>query len=638
MSLRAFLIGIAWVVIQNLIAPYNNYYIRGSSLSGNHFPVASVFILTLLCLANGAIRRSGLGKGFTSKELATVWIMSTVAISLSSWGLTAFLIPLLSSPSYFATPENEWEALLMPYLPRWSIVWDKKAARGFWEGSLFSAVPIPWDAWIRPLLFWSGFAMACYLATYCLSAILRKQWVERERFTFPLVKVPVEMMREPGIGSAFNDFFKNRLIWLGIAIPVLLHTVNGLHRLSPSIPEIPTRFNLYSPFTERPWVVMRWWPAVIMMIFPSVIGVSYILPLEISFSFWFFFLFFKLQYVLIVAFSIPIGPWTCASRQSMGSILVIAAFTLWMARRHIGEVIRKTFIPSKEIEDSKEPLPYRWAFWGFIGGLSMMSLLCYWTGVSLLISLAIMILFFMISIVMTWMVVNGGMFLVQAPFYPSDYLVITMGSRAVGHTNLVVLSIPQHALMRSWGEVMMPHIMHGFKISETFGIRRRDIALMIGVAILVGIGVAYYSTLRLAYTKGALNLSFRGGWYWRAPFRMASSFMQNPRGVAWGELVSIIIGMFFTVMMLFMRTRFLWWSLHPIGYAVGASYAPYYLWSSLFLGWLVKYAVIKLGGLRYYRSLMPFFLGLIFGDYIIAAVWIIVSLMTGVSYHFLPVP
>jgi hypothetical protein len=638
MSLRAIFIGIVWVVAQSMIAPYNNYYIRGSSLSGNHFPVASVFILTLLCFTNAVMKRLKLGKELSSGELATIWIMSAVAIGIPSWGLTAFLIPLLASPVYFATPENDWEALLLPHLPRWSIVWDKKAARGFYEGSLFSEVPIPWEAWIKPLLFWSAFALSCYIATYCLSSILRRQWVERERFTFPLVRVPVEMMRRPKVDALLPDFFRNRLVWFGIAIPVILHTINGLNRFFPAVPRIPTRFNLYAPFIERPWVVMRWWPAVIMMIYPSVIGVSYILPLEISFSFWFFFLFFKLQYLLIIAFSIPIHPWTSASRQSMGSILVIAAFILWIAREHIGNVIKRSFSPSRRIDDSKEPLPYRGALGGFIAGLLLMAFLCYWAGVSFHIALAVMIIFFIVSIVLTWMVVNGGMFLVQAPFYPSDYLVITMGSRAVGHANLTLLGIPQHSLMRSWGELMMPHMMHGFKISDSFNLKRRDLMIMVGVAILLGMGVSYYSTLRLAYSKGALNLAYRGGWYSRTPYMIASSFIQNPKGVAWGEFYSIIIGMMATGVMLFMRYRFVWWSLHPIGYAVGASYAPYYLWSSLFLGWLIKYVVIKLGGLRHYRSFMPFFLGLIFGDYIIAAVWIIVGLITGVGYHFLPVP
>jgi len=150
-------------------------------------------------------------------------------------------------------------------------------------------------------------------------------------------------------------------------------------------------------------------------------------------------------------------------------------------------------------------------------------------------------------------------------------------------------------------------------------------------------GVSYYSTLKLAYTKGALNLAYRGGWYSRTPYRIASSFIQNPVGVAWGEFYSIIIGIVATCAMLFMRYRFIW-AFHPIGYAVGASYAPYYLWSSLFIGWLIKYTILRFGGLSHYRSLLPFFLGLIFGDYIIAGIWIIIGLITGVGYHFLPVP
>ncbi|MFQ6041820.1 MAG: DUF6785 family protein [Candidatus Poribacteria bacterium] len=638
MTLRAILIGITWVIIQSIVAPYNNYYIRGSSLSGNHFPVTSVFILTLLCLVvNVIIKKVKPGRELSAKELATVWIMTVIASGIPSWGLIAFLAPLLASPLYFATPENEWDTLLRPHLPDWAIVSSKKAATDFYEGSMFANAPVPWEAWIKPVLFWSAFAILCYLATLCLCSVLRRQWTERERFTYPLVKVPVEMIQKPKSNALLPDFFRNRLVWIGIAIPVVLHTINGLHRFFPAVPEIPTRFNLYEPFTERPWVVIRWWPAAILWIFPSVIGVSYLLPLEISLSFWFFYVFFKLQYIFIVAFSIPISPWTCASRQAMGSTLVIAGFILWIAREHIWNVFRKAFSSGDTVDDADEPLPYRWALRGFIIGLILMALLCFWAGVSFKIALVIMIIFFLVSLVMTWMVVNGGMFLVQAPFYPSDYLVITMGSRAVGAANLAVLGIPQHALMRSWGELMMPHIMHGFKISDSANLKQRHTVVMIGIAILLGLAVSYYSTLKLAYSKGAVNLSYGGGWYSRTPYRIASSFMQNPVGVAWGEFYSIIIGVVATVAMIFMRYRFIW-ALHPIGYAVGASYAPYFLWSSLFIGWLIKYIVLHFGGLRYYRSLLPLFLGLIFGDYIIAGVWIIIGLITGVGYHFLPVP
>ena len=638
MTIRAIFIGIIWVIVQSIIAPYNNYYIRGSSLSGNHFPVTSVFILTVLCLVvNVIIKKVKPGRELSAKELATVWIMTAIASSIPSWGLIAFLVPLLASPLYFATPENEWESLLGPHLPDWVIVSSKKAATDFYDGSLFANAPVPWGAWIKPILFWSAFAILCYLATLCLCSILRRQWTEREKFTYPLVKVPVEMIQNPKANAVLPDFFRNRFVWIGIAIPIILHTVNGLHRFFPAVPEIPTRFNLYEPFTERPWVVIRWWPAAILMIFPSVIGVSYLLPLEISFSFWFFYVFFKLQYIFIVAFSIPISPWTSASRQSMGSTLVIAGFILWIAREHLWNAVRKAFSSASKMDDSSEPLSYRWALIGFIIGLILMTLLCFWAGVSFKIALVVMIVFFIVSLVMTWMVVNGGMFLVQAPFYPSDYMVITMGSRAVGAANLTVLGIPQHALMRSWGELIMPHIMHGFKISDEVNMKQRSTVMMIGIAVLLAMGVSYYSTLKLAYSKGAVNLSYGGGWYSRTPYRIASSFMQNPVGVAWGEFYSIIIGIVATCGMLFMRYRFIW-GLHPIGYAVGASYAPYYLWSSLFLGWLIKYIVLHFGGLRHYRSLLPLFLGLIFGDYIIAAIWIIISLITGVGYHFLPVP
>jgi hypothetical protein len=57
---------------------------------------------------------------------------------------------------------------------------------------------------------------------------------------------------------------------------------------------------------------------------------------------------------------------------------------------------------------------------------------------------------------------------------------------------------------------------------------------------------------------------------------------------------------------------------------------------SIFLGWLFKYIILRYGGLRGYRTARPLFLGLIFGEYSIGGVWLVVGLITGRGYKILP--
>ncbi|MDE0556314.1 MAG: hypothetical protein OXI24_19040, partial [Candidatus Poribacteria bacterium] len=48
MRMRAVLIGLALVILQTAITPYNDYYLQGTDISGNHFPLGAVFTLIFL--------------------------------------------------------------------------------------------------------------------------------------------------------------------------------------------------------------------------------------------------------------------------------------------------------------------------------------------------------------------------------------------------------------------------------------------------------------------------------------------------------------------------------------------------------------------------------------------------------------
>ena len=98
------------------------------------------------------------------------------------------------------------------------------------------------------------------------------------------------------------------------------------------------------------------------------------------------------------------------------------------------------------------------------------------------------------------------------------------------------------------------------------------------------------------------------------------------------------VGVGVTGLLVASRTRLLWWPLHPARYLLAGTFTLEWLWCSLFVGWLVKWLILRYGGLRLYRQALPFFIGPILGDYAAGALWALVGRLTGVqTYRVAPI-
>jgi hypothetical protein len=51
----------------------------------------------------------------------------------------------------------------------------------------------------------------------------------------------------------------------------------------------------------------------------------------------------------------------------------------------------------------------------------------------------------------------------------------------------------------------------------------------------------------------------------------------------------------------------------------------------MFVAWLLKSLILRYGGMNVYRQALPFFLGLILGDFVTGAAWSIVGTVLHVS-------
>jgi len=84
-----------------------------------------------------------------------------------------------------------------------------------------------------------------------------------------------------------------------------------------------------------------------------------------------------------------------------------------------------------------------------------------------------------------------------------------------------------------------------------------------------------------------------------------------------------------------MQYRFVWWSLHPIGFVTPGQFPMNNIWFSIFLGCLFKFLLVRQGGLKGYRQARPIFLGVVLGEAFVAGIWAIIGLFTGRGYNFL---
>ncbi|MGW8193447.1 MAG: DUF6785 family protein, partial [Desulforhopalus sp.] len=248
--LRAIVIGLILAATICCLTPYNNIYLRATPLGGGHFPLAPFFIFLILTLAvsiTARIFRSSLG--LTGPELLVIWIEMVIGSGIAYTGFARTFLINLTAPIYYATPGNRWEEALHPLIPPALTPTSHEAIELLYNGLpggrqmgwLEVVGKIPWSAWLGPLLLWGVFVLLAYLTMLFLINIISKQWIHNERMNFPLLKVPEMISDALGEGRT-GQFFFDRFLLAGLAVPVFLHLINGLNLYYPSIPAIPTLF------------------------------------------------------------------------------------------------------------------------------------------------------------------------------------------------------------------------------------------------------------------------------------------------------------------------------------------------------------------------------------------------------------
>jgi len=634
-TLRALLVGALLCAALAAGEPFGVLVIHGSALCADFSTGGAIFLFFLLVFAvNGLLRCIGPRVGLSAGELVTVYVMLVVASAIPSWGFTMNMMGLIGGLRYYASPENAWSETILPYVKDWVAPTDELALRQFFEG-LPPGEALPWRAWLVPLVWWSSFILCVYLVMVCSVTLLRRQWVEHERLTFPLAQLPLELAATGNPGARWPALFRSKAMWVGFAIPAVIFSYNGLQKYAPDA--LPFPIELGSWLVIIPQVL-----GVSCYLRFEVIGLSYLVNTDVLLSLWFFAWFFLIQQAVFRTIGFDIGPRELYSDpgfppeayQAFGAVAAFVVLGLWVARGHLRGVFRKALFNAPDVDDSRELLSYRGALIGLAVGLAYMVAWMSRSGMAVGHACLFVVAALVAFLGLTKIICEAGLAYARTPVTPSALTHSILGPAGLGPASVANLG-----MALTWSgdtrTIVMTSAATGAKLGDAAGVRSRPLFGAMLLALLVGILSSTIAILLIGYAHG--GMSARASWQFGPMAECTATWIrehvQVPEGTSggtnWWKMGFLGIGAALMAVLTFCRYRFPWWPLHPAGLAVGLTHPTFHVWFSIFVAWLIKVIVLRMGGISLYRRTRPLFLGMVLGAFTTAGAWLIVDWLAG---------
>jgi hypothetical protein len=583
-------------------------------------------------------------------ELTVVYSMIASTMGMALW----WTAPNLYSSLYHLT-QSPNAAVAPKYQPTFWCPTDISVLTPAYTGN----APVPWGEWTIPMLWWFSFSLMLILYTHFFALIMRKQFVDIEKLPFPIASAAhILMETEDEKSTSFNS--KLRIALVGIVLGLIIPGFFGpFHTFLPTIPSLSDELNL------NPYLIETLPNALLGASFFGglTVAVLFLWPTDLLLSSFVFYVTFgiiipvvqvKMGILPYIPGQVPLmyyyinvvpglgGIFVPAEQASkavqiatithIGAPMGIAVFSLLLAKDHIIKTIKA--IKNPEIED--EPYRIYWigliaSFLGFLGLL----VLCEMPILFAILSLIVFQFYNLLNIR-----IRG-----EAGYVGNASLNYGPGFGAYHYApaayTMVYFPVTQEA--RSTRAFWVSEMFHGWSLTgsltgsatptpsvrgmESFklaSLTKTDIKGMIVTQIFascLAIAIGIIVSLWGAYTFG---LSAR----WPSRFMpdmsnwvvdgidsdcTATTFSMYIFGPP-PRLPEFLAGFILTGVLTFLRLRFVWFPLHPLG--VVLSFTDLTFSWCLFYGivWVLKMLVLKIGSAKLYEEkAVPLCLGYIVG-------------------------
>jgi len=186
-----------------------------------------------------------------------------------------------------------------------------------------------------------------------------------------------------------------------------------------------------------------------------------------------------------------------------------------------------------------------------------------------------------------------------------------MGSNALNPATMTTLGL-SYAVYCDPIAAFMPLAANALRIGHQSRVKVRSILIAVVLSLAFALLLAVPATMKIAYKTGAYNFrewQFSGHPY--RPYKRVMHLMNNSYGPDTLKMTYLAAGMVPTSVLLIVRYRYTWFPINPIGFPVAMVWQVTQTVVSIFIGWLIKLLILKLGGARIYEKAKPFFIGAI---------------------------
>ena len=608
-----FVLALALCAFLNFVSVRSYLLLSQYSGFADHFnTVGVIFVLFWLLVFGLLLRLIHPILGLTPASFALVYAALMVATVIPTMGFGGTFIPLIAGVIYYASPENNWEAVLWPHIPDWIVPRDPELIRQLFEG-LSTGESIPWEPWVVPCLLWALFFVAFSCVSLSFVSLVHHQWSREERLVYPLAVTPtlmVDSFREPS-----QSFLRSRLLWVSFLFAWSFPTVNLLDQIF-DIAWIQS-FGIPSSEIGFEQLGLRYQLNTDLL----VVGLSFLISLQVLFSVWFCHILLAFESSLLsslgIALALPAQPHSSGgvlmAHQQIGALIFIVVSSLWLSRGFLAKQWR--IIIGREDESGDNIIHPRTAAIMGLAGFVFMAAFINATGLALVWSILLLMIALLVFFGTTRLLAQIGFSRLRAANSIPPLLTNVLGTAPFGGRGLTAMG-----LSFVWAAdiqlFLMGTLAHALKVCEDARLRisGRQLVFFFAAALFVSLMTMIVVYLHMGYRNGLIN---GYGWYYVSSPQLHWGWVADSINTTYeGEpLAAAFFGIGAGLSWIFSIAthRLPRWPLHPAGLAIALTNTVSIDWFSVFLAWLIKAFVLRYGGIRLYTSIRPFFLGLILG-------------------------
>ena len=362
-TVRAVLLGILTIALMTIYITHFAW-----NMIKNYMPVSALIPFVAWVGINAILKLVAPKRALSRTEMLTIFFMVWLVGNLPTTGWAGYLLGNISAPVHLASPENRVGDVIAPLLPDWLFMQKSPVVIGQLYGGLEPNTSIPWQPWIRPLFWWTAACLSVVMAGFFCSVLFFKQWHEKERLTFPMATFPTEMLREEP-GYRLPVVFHAPLFWVGFGISAFVICWNIAGYFVHTLPHIP----IYDLAGQMAINIGYHYPRYFLRMQPLIMGLAYLCPLDLLFSFWFYNVLNIIKEGLMNQTGITVGlqgqqatPAEILSFESHGALVFLVAWSLWVSRKHLKNTLECALMSNRAADDGT-PVTYRTAWLGLCG-------------------------------------------------------------------------------------------------------------------------------------------------------------------------------------------------------------------------------------------------------------------------------